>query len=114
MIRTIILLLLCSCLITQALAYGTVNARVTDVRIDQDGKGMVFFDAAIGASPPGCVNAAYANALAFNTNTAGGRSILAVVLTAKANGNLISAIGTGSCALYGSSSVEDWSYGHLK
>jgi hypothetical protein len=54
MIRAAVLLLMCPCLVTQAFAYATVNARVTDVRVDKDGKGMVFFEQALGGSPTGC------------------------------------------------------------
>jgi len=42
---------------SQAFAYGTVaNAKVVEVRIDQSGKGMVFFDQVIGGEKATCVH----------------------------------------------------------
>lgn len=99
---------------SSAFAYGTVTATVASVRIDADGRGMVFFSQAMTGTPPSCVlAAAYNHALAFDTNTAGGKSILAMVLAAKATGDTISAIGANGCNLYGNSSAEDWSYGQV-
>lgn len=97
----------------QAFSYGALsNAKVTQVRIDSDGKGMVIFDQPIGNAPPGCVIPAYANAMAFNATTAGGKAIMAMALTAKTTGGNIVVHGTGGCGHYGGY-VEDWSYGHL-
>lgn len=97
----------------QAFSYGALsNAKVTEVRIDSDGKGMVIFDQPIGNAPPGYVVPAYANAMAFNVTTAGGKAIMAMALTAKTTGANIVVYGTGVCGHYGSY-VEDWSYGHL-
>jgi hypothetical protein len=47
--------------------------------------------------------------LAFNTNEAGGRAILSIVLAAQASGKKINARGTGTCSLYGV--MEDWNWG---
>jgi hypothetical protein len=73
---------------------------------------MVAFD--IPITPVGsalaCVTPAYANALAFDANTAGGKAILATALAAKATGSIIIAYGTGACSIY-SSVLEDWNYG---
>ncbi|GFE83629.1 hypothetical protein GCM10011487_56290 [Steroidobacter agaridevorans] len=55
----------------------------------------------------------YANALAFNTNEAGGKAILALVLAAEATGKPVRAYGTGTCTTYGHS-VEDWEYGQTQ
>lgn len=80
------------------------------MRIDGSGKGMVFFNAPLGGTPPmNCVNSSYANALAFDTNTAGGKAILAVALSAKAMDTDLLVVGSGSCSIY-SGFVEDWSY----
>lgn len=98
----------------QALAAGSViNAKVTEVRIDADGKGMVFFDQPLGATPASCFIPYYANALAFNTSTAGGKAILATVLTAKATGGKMIVHGSGACGHYGAY-VEDWSVGQIQ
>lgn len=100
-------------LVQQAFSYGALsNAKVTQIRIDQDGKGMVIFDQPIGNTPPNCVIAPYANAMAFNATTAGGKAIMAMALTAKTTGTNIVVYGTEACGHYGGY-VEDWSYGHL-
>lgn len=95
---------------SQLFAVGSVSATVVSVRIDQTGNGMVFFDQNIGGAPPSCVITAYRNALAFNTNTAGGKSIYAMVLAAKATGAAINVVGLGTCNIFGSY-VEDWDTG---
>jgi hypothetical protein len=100
-------------LTNQAFAGGAViNAKVTEVRIDADGKGMVFFDQPIGGTPPSCVISYYASALAFNASTAGGKAIMAAALTAKATGAKTIVYGSGACGNYGAY-VEDWSTGHI-
>lgn len=97
----------------QVFAVGSVNnAKVIQVRVDQDGRGIVTFDLPVTGTPPSCVNAAYINALSFNSSTAGGKGILATLLLAKATGTNISAIGTGTCTFY-STNVEDFSYGAI-
>jgi hypothetical protein len=93
-----------------ACAAGAVDsAKVVQVRIDQDGKGMVIFDRPMAGTPPGCVVSVYANALAFG-NTPSGRAVMALALTAKTTGSTVTAYGLGTCAVYGSY-AEDWNYG---
>jgi hypothetical protein len=99
---------------TQAFAFGSVSGKVIDIRVDRSGLGMVTFDQQIGGAPPGCVHAAYTNAFGFDTNTPGGRAILAAALAAKASGDTVTAYGTGECASFGNNWVEDWSYGHVR
>jgi hypothetical protein len=113
MYRLILLTLLLGC-VSSAFAYGTVSGTVTEVRVDADGKGMVFFSQTIVGAPPSCVHSAYTNAFAFNSNTAGGRSVLAVALAAKATGDTISVVGAGTCVIFGNAWVEDWQYGNLQ
>jgi hypothetical protein len=92
----------------QAVGY-VVNAKVVQVRIDADGRGMVIFDQPVVGSPPGCVIPFYSNALAFGGP--GGKSVMALALLAKAtNIPLAVAYGQGTCNTYGSY-VEDWSSG---
>ena len=94
----------------QAVAGGSVgSAKVSQVRIDYDGRGMVIFDRSL-TTYPACVNGGFTNALSFDTTTTGGRSILAVLLTAKATGSSITAYGAGTCNIY-PQYTEDWSYG---
>ncbi|MAQ27590.1 MAG: hypothetical protein CMK83_25565 [Pseudomonadales bacterium] len=90
------------------------NAQVTKVRVDLDGRAMVFFDRPMGGTPPGCVNPAYVDALAFDASTSGGKAILGMVLTAKSTGSPISAFGMGFCSIYGGSTIETWNNGFLK
>lgn len=91
--------------------YAQPNSVVIQVRIDQSGMGLMFFDKPLIGSPS-CIVPAYNNALAFNTNTAGGKAIFALALSAKAAGTPLSvAVGTNTCGVYGSA-VEDWYYGH--
>jgi hypothetical protein len=99
---------------TQAVAAGSVQGKVIDVRVDRGGQGMVTFDQQITGQQPGCVAAPYRNAFAFNVNTDGGKAILAVALAAKATGDTVIVYGTGACDTYGNQYVEDWSYGHIR
>jgi hypothetical protein len=91
-------------------ANGTVTGKVVNVRIDQSGKGIVYFDQTITGSPS-CSMASYENGLSFDANTAGGRAIMARALAAKAAGETIKVTGSGACIHYGNSWVEDWLYG---
>ena len=102
-------------LLLSALALGAgyiPSAIVTGVRVDRNGKALVMFDRPVEGRA-GCVIDYYANALAFNTNEAGGKAVLALVLAAKATGDPVRAYGTGDCATYGHS-VEDWEYGQTQ
>lgn len=95
----------------QAIANGGGSFRVTGVRIDSNGLGMVIFDQPLSGSRPACIVSAYANALAFDSNTAAGKGIMALALAAKATGDTVGVYGAGACSIYGGSYVEDWSYG---
>lgn len=91
--------------------YGIVyGAKVVNIRVDQTGLGMVFFDQPIVNTPPTCVIPMYSKALAFNAATAGGKAILALALTARLTGTPINyVVGSGTCSIY-SNFVEDWGY----
>lgn len=111
--KKILIALVCLLIASPSFSYGlVVNAKVVEVRIDKEGKGMVFFDQLIGGDPATCVHPSYTNALAFDMNTAGGKGILAVALAAKAAGTTMTVYGTKTCTIY--SVVEDWMYGHSK
>jgi len=88
------------------------NFEVDYVRVDSSGKGYVEFKSDLLAEPATCMQLNYSKSLAFDTNTAGGKSILSVVLMAKASGKLIYARGTGLCGVYGV--MEDWSWGSIQ
>ena len=83
------------------------------VRVDASGKGYVNFVDKLEGSIPACTNIQYyAAALAFDTNTDGGKAILTAALTAKAAGNTIRTVGSGKCDIYGV--MEDWDWGSVK
>jgi len=111
MIRFVLSVFLAIAVSSQAMAYGTVTGKVTAVRVDASGIGMVVFDQPVSGAPASCRHSAYTNALAFDTNTPGGKAILATALAAKATGDTIAAIGAGTCNVFGGNWVEDWSYG---
>lgn len=109
----IVLATLATLISSHALAAAAVTGIVTAVRIDQTGNGLVHFDHIVSGTPPGCVIGAYQSALAFNTNTAAGKAIYAMVLAAKSQGSTITAYGLGTCAIFGSY-IEDWDYGTVQ
>lgn len=97
-----------------ALLFGSLEARaasqayglVASIRIDANGKGMVFFDRATVGIPPPCAVSAYARAFAFDTNTVGGRAILEALQAARTRFSLVEAQGAGTCTVY-NGYVED-------
>ncbi len=89
---------------------GSIYGKVIQVRMDSSGFGMVIFDRPVSGSPPTCVIDAYRNALAFNLNTAAGKGIMSLALSAKATETQLTVYGLGTCGIYGYA-VEDWNYG---
>lgn len=57
---------------------------------------------------------AYAHALSFNAASDGGRAIMALALSPRAAGALVTARGAGTCGTYGGAYVEDWGHGPVK
>lgn len=106
----VVLAALLFCGISPAFAVATVTGAVVSVRVDRDGRGMVFFGANVSGVAGNCASASYPNALAFDSTTPGGKSILAAALAAKATGDVLDAYGTGGCAIYGNGVVEDVQY----
>lgn len=86
-------------LVGQAFAVGSVsNAHVTQVRVDADGRGIVFFDQNLSGAVSACgQDNAFKNAMAFNPTT--GKGLLAVALAAKATGTTVDAYGSGACVI---------------
>ena len=113
--RLLISALLALCISSQANAIGSVgSAKVIQVRIDQDGKGMAIFDQQVGGTPATCVHPAYTNAFSFDATTAGGKAIMAMALTAKTTDARVNVYGNGTCGIYGGAHVEDWLYGVIQ
>lgn len=106
----VVLLALLFCGISPAFAVGTVIGTVVRVRVDSSGKGMILFSANVSGAAVNCASTYYPNALAFDSATPGGKSILAAALAAKATGDMLEAYGTGQCVIYGSGVVEDVQY----
>ena len=109
--KNLICLVIGLMLSTYASALGSITATIAQVRVDSNGQGMIIFSKLITGTPPSCVIPAYSNALAFDTNTTGGKAVLAMALAAKISGSEVTAYGLGTCKLYGV--VEDWNYGAL-
>lgn len=105
-----VLVALLFCGISPAFAVGTVIGPVVKVRVDSNGKGMIFFSANVSGVAVHCASTYYPNVLAFDSATPGGKSILAAALAAKATGDTVEAYGTGQCAIYGSGVAEDVQY----
>ena len=106
--------LACYWICSTALAAGAASGvSVVNVRVDQDGRGVITFNAPLGNTPPSCVESVYASSLAFDANTAGGRSALAMFLTAKSLESVLTVYGLGTCSIYGGH-VEDLNYGVMQ
>jgi hypothetical protein len=101
------------CFSTCAFGAGTVTAKVIEVRVDKSGKGIVTFAQPLAGQAASCRNPSYNQSLAFDANAAGGRAILALVLSAKATGETVTALSTGDCSIYNNNWVEDWDYGSI-
>ena len=114
MIRRVLSFIFMLAVSSQVLAEGYVVGKVVGVRVDKSGIGLVVFDQPVGGTPASCRHPDYANALAFDTNTSGGRAIMTAAFAAKATGDTISAKGTGACNVFGGNWVEDWSFGTVQ
>lgn len=88
----------------------SVDAKIIQIRVDKSGVGMITFDKPLQGTSPSCINPYYNNALSFDANSAGGKSILAVALAAKAQNVSVVAYGLGACTIYGGAHVEDLDY----
>lgn len=111
--KYLILIFLMSTNVAAQEVIGVANMYEVDfVRVDRSGKGYVNFKNDLVGTPATCTQATYRAALAFDTNSDGGKSILSIALTAKASGKAIYAKGTGSCSVYGV--MEDWNWGYVK
>jgi hypothetical protein len=99
---------------SQAHGFGTVsNAKIKSIRVDNDGRAMIFFDKPIGGEPAKCVHVAYKNALGIDASTDGGKAVLSMALTAKTTGSPVTAHGFGSCGVYGGLVIETWNHGFI-
>jgi hypothetical protein len=94
--------------VSQIASAGYLTGKVTSIRVDANGAGIVTFSTTANGQPS-CVNlTAYNNAFAFNATTPGGRAALATLLFAHGKGSTVIAYGTNTCVTYGGASVEDF------
>ncbi|MCP3927188.1 MAG: hypothetical protein GY714_31910 [Desulfobacterales bacterium] len=89
------------------LAGGVYSAKIVHVRVDKSGFGIVKFDKKITEPLEGVTHFEH---LSFNTNEAGGRAIMSLVLAAQASGKKVHAFGTKSTNEY-KTLVESWNWG---
>lgn len=88
-----------------SVAAGSVSgARVTLIRTDTNGSGIIYFDQPL-TSPAACVSG-FPNSLAFSPTTS--RTVVAAMMLAQATGRLVIAYGLNQCSTYGV--VEDLYY----
>jgi len=76
-----------------------VNGRVSTVRVDRGGQGIIYLTAAATA---GCANTPNTGTqgFAFDTNTKGGEQISRAVLSAELAGKSVQIVGSGVCTVY--------------
>jgi hypothetical protein len=92
-------------------AASDANGRVLTVRVDGNGKGVIYLAGVIPA--PTCAGAPTASqGFAFDSNTKGGESIAKAAISAKLSGAIIRIVGTGNCTIY--STAEDISSFYLQ
>lgn len=92
-----------------ACAEGNVtNAKVAELRVDRDGKGGVTFDRYLSNTPAAC-GQTNPKSLSFDTNTAAGKAIFALLASAQATGKSVTAYGSGTCPDY--LVAEGWGFG---
>lgn len=102
-----------ACAHASAANFGYADTFSVDyVRVDNNGYGYVQFTAPLAGTPAACTQPDYAKVLSFDTNTAAGKAILALVLQAKATDAKVFAKGTGDCPIYGV--MEKWSWGYVQ
>ena len=113
--KKIIILYITLLFASEAYSIGKVSdAKVTQIRVDVDGRAMIFFDQLVGGTPANCVHPAYTKALGVDASTEGGKAVLSLALAAKATGSPVTAYGLGVCGVYGGSIIETWNHGFLK
>lgn len=99
---------------SQVVALGSVKeAKITHIRVDNNGRAMIYFDKRLEGSPASCTHSAYRNVLAIDASTEGGKAVLSMALAAKTSQNLVTAYGYGFCGVYGGSVAETWNHGFM-
>lgn len=104
-LRSILIALSLSAISSTAFSGSVGGAKVTSIRVDANGFGIITFSTSL-TSPAACMNPYYANALAINANTSGGKALLAAALFARGKNTTVYAWGTGACNLY-AATLED-------
>lgn len=95
------------------MADGIANHfQIEKVRVDKTGRGYIQFASDLVNSPADC-GSNYKSSLAFDTNTEGGKAIMALALATHASNKKVYAKGTGECTIY-SDVIEDYSWGYIE
>lgn len=109
----IIITLVTLCNINLAHSGSVVNTTIIKIRVDNDGRAMIFFNTAV-TPPAACSHTAYSSALGIDAATPGGQAVLSMALAAKATGAPVTAHGFSYCGVYGGSNIETWNHGFIK
>lgn len=106
--KLFILVALFACMNSAYAASSKVTGIVKNVRIDNNGEGMIRFDTSI-ENMASCAIEFYQKTYSFDANTQGGKAIYSMALAAKTTGNPMTAYGTGDCAEYPNTVESIWS-----
>jgi hypothetical protein len=87
-----------------------ISSTIDIIRIDKDGFATVYLSNYVWAEYGSCRSPGLDHALAFDSKTLAGQSLLAVMLDAKAKNYSLSGEGTGLCMMINGNSVETVNY----
>jgi len=87
-----------------------ISSTIEMIRIDKDGFATVYFASSLWAEYGSCRTSGLENALAFDSKTLAGQSLLDVMLNAKSKNYSLSGEGTGLCMMINGNSVETVNY----
>ncbi|MCL1124562.1 hypothetical protein [Shewanella surugensis] len=109
--KSLILVTLFASMNSAYAATSKVSGVVTNVRIDQNGEGIITFDKSI-ENMASCTSEFYHKAYSFDANTEGGKAIYAMALAARTTSKPMTAYGIGSCSEYPDTVESIW-YGNM-
>ena len=87
-----------------------ISSTIEMIRIDKDGFATVYFASALWSEYGNCRTPGLENALAFDSKTLAGQSLLDVMLNAKSKNYNLAGEGTGLCMMINGNSVETVNY----
>ena len=89
-------------------ASSKLTGIVKNVRIDNNGEGMIRFDTAI-ENMASCAIEYYQKTYSFDANTQGGKAIYSMALAARTTEKPMTVYGSGNCSEYPSTVESLWS-----